>query len=462
MTSAARTFLQHRVWRWHFFAGLMVIPFVVILAISGAVYLFNPQAEAIIERQIHARGPSDVPGDVPAGVPVPADRLVEIALAAHPDAALKRFILPRGPGDLTAEVELGRPGGDRYLWIDTRTGDILHDVASADRLMTFVKRIHGTLLAGDRGSLVVEIMASWTIILVVTGLFLWWPRGGPWWRVFAPDFKAAAGRREVWRKLHGATGAWIGVVVLVFLLSGLPWTQVWGDGYARVKQVVGLKSPGQEWFVTLQSGAPPPADAHAGHEMGGADLWSSGSPAEAPPPPLSASTFTLQDVIDVVGPQGLAPPVQVQPPRGEAGVWTVRAMSPNRPLQETVHYDRWSGDEIMRIRFSDHNVADRVVAYGVAFHEGALFGWLNQAVGLIAAAGVVALSVTGGVMWWRRRPRGRVGVPPMPADRRIAGGVVAVILALGVFLPMAGITLVLAICLDLLWSRVRPRRTATG
>ena len=35
MASANRSTLQHRVWRWHFFAGLMVIPFAVILAITG-------------------------------------------------------------------------------------------------------------------------------------------------------------------------------------------------------------------------------------------------------------------------------------------------------------------------------------------------------------------------------------------------------------------------------------------
>ena len=48
MASAARSTLQHRVWRWHFFAGLMVIPFAVILAITGAIYLFKPQFDAAV------------------------------------------------------------------------------------------------------------------------------------------------------------------------------------------------------------------------------------------------------------------------------------------------------------------------------------------------------------------------------------------------------------------------------
>ena len=78
--------------------------------------------------------------------------------------------------------------------------------------------------------------------------------------------------------------------------------------------------------------------------------------------------------------------------------------------------------------------------------------WLNQAVGVIATLGVILLSVTGAVMWWRRRPKGRLGTPPMPADKRLAAGVVVLILALCLFLPMAGVTLLAALVIDLLIS----------
>jgi uncharacterized iron-regulated membrane protein len=71
---------------------------------------------------------------------------------------------------------------------------------------------------------------------------------------------------------------------------------------------------------------------------------------------------------------------------------------------------------------------------------------------VIATLGVILLSVTGAVMWWRRRPRGRLGTPPLPADKRLAAGVVVLILALGIFLPMAGVTLVAALLIDLLIS----------
>lgn len=453
MAASVKSGLQQRVWRWHFFAGLMVVPFAIILAITGAVYLFNPQFEAAEESAINARA-----GQV-GGQTVPADQLVATAVAAHPGSSLVRMILPRSVTDATTEVELRTSDGLRMLWLDRRSGNILRDISSASRPMQFIKRIHGTLLGGNWGSLVVETMACWMIILVVTGVFLWWPRNIVWWRVFFPKF-GEGGRRETWRKLHGMAGAWIGAIVLTLLLSGLPWTQVWGEGFTRAKALAGLESPGQEWFVTLQSGAP--HEHHSASAAAGAGLWDveDGAVAVVSASPTQAtSPLPVQVIVDTVMPQDLVPPVQVQPPIGDNGVWTVRAMSPHRPSQETIHYDRWTGEEVMRIRFEDHNVADRVAAFGVTFHEGALFGWLNQVVGVIAALGVILISVSGAVMWWKRKPANRIGVPPMPADKRIAAGVIVLIIALCLFLPMAGGTLLIAVVADAAASHLIPKRS---
>ena len=43
--------LDHRtVWRWHFYAGLFCIPFVLWLATTGTIFLFKPQIEGFLDR----------------------------------------------------------------------------------------------------------------------------------------------------------------------------------------------------------------------------------------------------------------------------------------------------------------------------------------------------------------------------------------------------------------------------
>lgn len=64
------------VWRWHFYAGLLCIPFVLWLAVTGALYLFKPQIDAWLDRPYgnleltgHAASPSAQVAAAVAAVP---------------------------------------------------------------------------------------------------------------------------------------------------------------------------------------------------------------------------------------------------------------------------------------------------------------------------------------------------------------------------------------------------------
>ena len=44
--------LYRAVWRWHFYAGLFVLPFLIILAVTGALYLFRGDIEPVIHADL--------------------------------------------------------------------------------------------------------------------------------------------------------------------------------------------------------------------------------------------------------------------------------------------------------------------------------------------------------------------------------------------------------------------------
>ena len=90
-------------------------------------------------------------------------------------------------------------------------------------------------------------------------------------------------------------------------------------------------------------------------------------------------------------------------------------------------------------------------------HEGQLFGFLNQIVGLLTAIGVVMLAVTGIAMWWSRRPAGALAAPGAPAPLfGVSRGAVGIAFALAAVLPLMGATLVLRLGFDLVFSRRLP------
>ena len=137
-----------------------------------------------------------------------------------------------------------------------------------------------------------------------------------------------------------------------------------------------------------------------------------------------------------------------------AAGWNVRSDAQNRPLRQSLVVDARTGEMQRHETFADKHVIDKVVGVGVAAHEGQLFGAWNQALGVLTAAGLVLLSVSGVVMWWRRRPEGRLGAPLPPAEAAQYGkGLVAIIVVLGVFLPVLGGALLLVALLE--WAVLR-------
>ena len=93
--------------------------------------------------------------------------------------------------------------------------------------------------------------------------------------------------------------------------------------------------------------------------------------------------------------------------------------------------------------FAGRPALDRVINVGIAAHEGQLFGVANQLLGLFTALGLVAMCVSAVVMWWRRRPEGRLGMPaPRSRTSRIGRPLGALIVCIGILLPVLGASVI--------------------
>jgi uncharacterized iron-regulated membrane protein len=172
-------------------------------------------------------------------------------------------------------------------------------------------------------------------------------------------------------------------------------------------------------------------------------------------PPIS-----LSQIVAEAKSQRLPSPVIVTPPGGPQRFgrkattdWSVQSDTQNRPLRVTLTYDPMTGKQTSRETFADKHVIDRVVGYGVAWHEGQLFGWINQLIGVVTALMLVTLSITGFVMWRRRKPDGQLGAPMRPTTPTKLKGVAALILVLAAFLPLLAASLLAIWLIELLIIR---------
>lgn len=413
--------LFRTVWRWHFYAGLFVMPMVLILATTGATYIFKPQVERWEEASFR---------DLPAGNPVTADDQVAAALAAYPGAQLSSYRVPELAGDAAlVHVTLPRPDKLMRDVFVSPQGQVVGSLDPKARIMEVVQRIHGQLLLGKRGSWLVELAASWAIVMIITGLFLWWPKGRGLAGVVWP--RLGGGGRQTLRDLHAVTGFWVSGFAMVLLLTGLPWADVWGSAFKAVRAEMGwIKSQngkaGQDW--TIGGRGPDASSEHAGHDHSAMGDMAGQMPA--------MKSVSLGQMVANARSEQLAFPVLVSPPGDGAMTWTVKSDSQDRPLRVTIHYDAMTGQETSREAFADKHAIDRVIGYGVAWHEGALFGWINQLIGALTALALVTLAVSGFLMWRRRKPANRLGAPPELPERMLGTGVKAVFAMLFLLLPL--------------------------
>lgn len=429
-----RAALYRTIWRWHFYAGLFVIPFIIVLSLSGALYLFKPQVERWEERAFQGHA---------AAAPIAPHRQVGAALTAYGGGTVLDYRLPERAGD-AAMVRLAWPSGNLREVFVAPDGTVLGHLDPSTRIMAFAKRVHSELLVGKLGNWLVELAASWAIVMVLSGLYLWWPRDRRVAGVLWPRW--GRGRRMFWRDLHAVTGFWISGLALVLLVSGLPWAGVWGNALTELRGQMGWTRGAAQWDIGGAAPAPnlAPASehdhhAHHHHDMSGLER-----------PPVGAfDPRVLDRMVALARAEGLAFPAIITPPGGPGRygapaemAWTIRSDAQNRPLRMTISYDLAGERELSRETFADTHPIDRAVGYGIAWHEGQLFGWINQLVGVLTALGLVVLAVSGFVMWRRRRPEGAIGAPPPATAPPRMAGVVAILLVLALLLPLLALSLI--------------------
>jgi len=424
------------IWRWHFYSGLFVLPFVLILSISGSIYLFKPQIDRWEESAYRNLG---------TDAAVSADRQLEAASAAYPGSRFNHYRLPEQPGD-SAMIQLALADGRQREVFVSPQGRVLGAFDPEARTSAVVSRFHGSLLLGKGGDWLVELAASWTIVMILSGLYMWWPRpfrpAGTFWP------RLSLRGRPLLKDFHRVTGFWIAGLVLVMLVSGLPWAASWGGAFKWARTELGLVKGPQEWKIGAGGGT------HRGHAVAHVH-------GEPPPPAVPAGGLPLSAVVAKAQAEHMAFPVLVLPPRApqrfgppSGADWTAKSEPQNRPLGRQVTYDSATGAETGRSGFADQHVIDRVTNTGIAWHEGQLFGWANQLLGLLTAIALVAISILGVIMWLRRRPPGTLGAPAPAAGARLRWPIVALVVA-GLLLPLFGASLILLVVLDRVVGRRR-------
>ncbi|QFR32979.1 PepSY domain-containing protein [Ancylobacter sp. TS-1] len=438
--------LYRAVWRWHFYAGLLVLPFLVLLAVTGGLYLFRDEIDGIWHRQLKVVEARATPVEAPSA-------WIDAALKARPGTALK-VIVPADP-TASAEVVIKTTEGERRsVYVDPYDSRVLGELADRGTIMWLMRRLHSLAEFGTVANGIIEIVGGWSILLVGTGFYLWWPRkqaGGRMGGVVS--VRGTPRRRVFWRDLHAVTGAFAGTVIAFMSLSGMPWSLVWGEKV-------------NEWANSSNYGYPsglyvnvPMSDEHLAH-ANGPTTWSL-EQAKMPESTGTGAPIGVDAAAAIVNRLGVSPGYTLSLPGGASGVYSATVYPDDLSKQRVVHLDQYSGKPLIDFSYADYGPVAKAMEWGINFHMGQEFGLANQLFLLVVCLAIILMSVSAGVMWWKRRPKGSLGVPPAPADRSVMWGLIAIMAVVGLVFPLVGASLVVMLVLDLAFGWRRPKlRTA--
>lgn len=434
--------LYRAVWRWHFYAGLLVLPFLILLAVTGGVYLFKDEIESVVYRDLKQV-------ELRQTAPQPASRLIEAALTAQAGTVLK-IQMPATPKS-SAEVTISTDAGRIAVYVDPYDAKVLGTLPDRGTIMWTIRRLHSLDLFGPIANGAIEIAAGWTILLVLTGIYLWWPRGQAGGVV---TIRTKGAKRTFWRDIHAVTGAFVGIFILFLALTGMPWSIVWGDKV-------------NEWANGSNYGYPegvyvgvPISDEHVNH-VTGTSTWST-EQARMPLSTGNGGKVGVDAIIAKLATLNIAPGYTLALPKGNEGVYSATVYPHDVTQQRIIHLDQYLGEPLIDMRYADYGIGAKAMEWGISVHMGQEYGIANQIVLTLACLAMVLLSVSAGVMWWKRRPAGSLGVPPMPREKRMLWGVLAILAIGGMIYPLVGASLILMALFDVLLFQRATKRTAVA
>ncbi|OJJ22999.1 peptidase [marine bacterium AO1-C] len=386
------------IWKWHFIGGLVSLPIVLLLAITGMIYLFKDNYEKTARQSLKKVKPE----------------IKKISFEQQWKIAKQNWkrkpsgvVLPQNAHEATEFVS-GRFSGKASLFINPYSGNVQGKWQINQTDMYKVRKLHGELLLGSYGTKIVELVASWMVVLLLTGIYLFWPREQGWRGLFRIRFKAT--KRILFRDLHAVAGFWFSLLLLVILAGGLPWTDVWGSGF--------------KWV-------------HNQTNMGYPATWQGRSFKSIP----QGKALSLDQMMAKAKTLNLPGEVTIALPRAKTSVFSVSNRTNKLPKMAMYHFDRYSGKLLHKATWGDIGLMMKGRLWAMAFHQGQ-FGFWNWWLVFFTALGLLFISITALLSYLKRKRKGNWSIPPVPADWQISKGLMGFVLFLSVFFPLFGVSLI--------------------
>jgi uncharacterized iron-regulated membrane protein len=197
----------------HLWLGLGSGLVVFIVSLTGAIFTFQDEIRDATQPWRHVTAPAHA-------ALLPPSRLLAASVASHPGAT-PSWTSYYGPGRSATVYFTDKAGGNYMASLDPYTGRVLHEQDLATDFFTIVQAIHMYLLLPvPVGEWIVGVSIAIFLVMLVTGLVLWWPKRKQE-RKQRLTIKWNARWRRLNYDLHQVLGFYIAAIAFIIALTGL-------------------------------------------------------------------------------------------------------------------------------------------------------------------------------------------------------------------------------------------------
>lgn len=364
----------------HLWLGLLSGLVVFIVAITGCIYAFQSEIQDLTQpyRFVNKVGDSILP---PSEIWKLADEVL-------PDKHLHAVLYPGGNRSVQAIYYSYEDHYYYFVYVDQFRGEVLKVKNEFADFFRMVLDGHFYLwLPPQIGQPVVASFTLVFLVMICTGLILWWPKNKKGSR---KSFKIKWDAR--WRRknydLHQVLGFYVMVFALVFALTGLVW------GFSWFRDSYYAATTGGKAFVEYYAPVSDSSKVYSGDIPGIDQVWLK-MRAEYPD----------------------ADWIEVHPPDYEHGSFAANA-NPDASTYWKMDYryfDQYTLEELpvdhIWNRFEEATLGDKLQRMNYDIHVGAIGGIAGKILAFCLSAIIASLPITGVLIWIGKKNKSKVSSP---------------------------------------------------
>lgn len=360
----------------HLWLGLASGLVVFIVSITGCIYAFQVEIQDAIQSYRYV--------EIEKKPMLPPSTLKSIVEKAVPGKNIHSITYERPDRAAIATIYHFEPTYYYLVYVNPYNGKVLSVNNMDEDFFRFILDGHFYLWLPDRiGQPVVASATLIFVVLMISGLILWWPKN-----------KSAAKQRFTikwnakWRRvnydLHNVLGFYMTWVTIILAITGLVWGFQWFS---------------KAYYFAL-SGGKTPVEYYE-PESGKASLTA--QPENTP----AIDRIWKKITAETPGAQT----IEVHPPETEKSTIVTATTTDTEVYwkHDYRYFDQYTLKEVSVKhpygRLSDISTADKIMRMNYDIHVGAIFGFAGKLLAFFASLIAASMPITGVYIWWGRRKK---------------------------------------------------------